>query len=215
MPRAKEADPAILAQRVERRRAFARERNRRHRLKVKERTEAMLNQALATFTGEAADPDSLDSPKVSPAAERTARAVLRRVLSRRGVTLDNVVSKVAEALSSQKVRLLGGKEVSLVDTGNRLRASDIALKLLERVGTIPGVKEAQVPQAISVTLTLLNQGDTVQRVPLVTTPTKTIDAAVTLPRRPRNVVAGSVAHEARLQRNRPYELPEATETGSE
>jgi hypothetical protein len=211
MPRAAETDPAKLAQRLERRRSFARERNRRHRSKVKERTEAMLNQALATFTGEPADPDSLNSPKVSPAAERTARAVLRRVLSRRGVTLDNVVSKVAEALSSQKVRLLGGKEVSLVDTGNRLRASDIALKLLERVGTIPSVKEAQVPQAISVSITLLNQGDTIQRVPLVATPTKTIDATVTPPRPTRNVVTGSAAHEARLKREAPYELPEAAE----
>jgi hypothetical protein len=199
MPRAKEADPAILAQRAERKRARGRVNTANYRKRINEKVESLMGQALDVLGDDAApvDADTLQSPAQSSAATRTARAILKRTLRRYGLTLDKAARRLLEGLDSEKLRLLGEEVRSLPDTGNRLRSTDMLLKLLERSGDLVGAQETQAPQEITVNVLMLNQDDTVS-VPLVAP--KPIDASVTPPRPPRDVVAGSVAHEARLRR---------------
>ena len=214
MPKAPETDPNVLRQRKERRRARGRVNTANYRKRINEKVESLMGQALDVLSNDATpiDADTLQSPAQSSAATRTARAILKRTLRRYGLTLDKAARRLLEGLDSEKLRLLGEEVRSLPDTGNRLRSTDMLLKLLERSGDLVGAQETQAPQEITVNVLMLNQGDTVS-VPLVA---KTIDDATVTPLRPpRTVVVGSAAHEARLKREAPYELPEATETGSE
>ncbi len=212
MPKLPESDPAILAQRKERRRARGRVNTANYRKRINEKVESLMGQALDVLGEDAApvDADTLQSPAQTSAATRTARAILKRTLRRNALTLDKAAARIAEGLDSEKLRLLGEEVRSLPDTGNRLRSTDMLLKLLERSGDLVGAEEAAQPQEISVNITVIN-GDATQSIPLVAKPTKTIEATA-IPLRPtRNVVPGSAAHEAKLNRNRPYELPEAAD----
>jgi hypothetical protein len=216
MPKAPETNPDVLRQRKERKRARGVVNTANYRKRINEKVESLMGQALDVLSDDVVDPDSLQSPAQSSAATRTARSILKRTLRRYGLTLDKAARRLLEGLDSEKLRLLGEEVRSLPDTGNRLRSTDMLLKLLERSGDLVGAQETQAPQEITVNVLMLNQGDTVS-VPLIA-PRPILDSPATPPRPTRNVVPGSAAYEAKLKREAPYELPgalpEAAETGS-
>jgi len=133
MPPRRQTDPVILAQRTANKRERCKVRVQRHRAKVKGEVSAMLSHALNTDCEPALVP--LNEPY--SIAARTAQAILKNNLRRYGVTQSKAIQRIAEGLDSTRVVEKGGKVTLLPDTQHRLRASDSALKLLERAGDLP------------------------------------------------------------------------------
>jgi hypothetical protein len=210
MPKPPCTDPAILAQRLERRRARGRVNTANYRARVNEKVNALMGKALEVMSDpqDAVDRSALRSPAISKREDRTVRAILRRTLRRNALTLDKAAARIAEALDSEKFRLLGEEVRSLPDFGNRLRATDMLLRLLERAGSLPSDKEAQTPQEITVNILMTNSASgKPEHVPLVA---KVIDA-VKAPTKAPIEHAGSSRDQA-LQNSRIEYEPEQSGT---
>src|ERR1019366_2693275 len=137
-----ETDPARLLERKRRQREKSNLRMRRWRAATKQITQqatAILEHAAEGRPYPA--PDHQDS--VHGLAMRSATALLKLSLERNGVTPDRIVRVVAEGLGSMRVEKAGNQISSLPDMQHRLRASDVALKLLERAGFIPGARQSE------------------------------------------------------------------------
>jgi hypothetical protein len=148
VPPKRETDPAILEQRKRRQRERTARRMRVHRAKAKNIVTTLLGNALATVT----DRPNMPTSGLQALASRTAQAVLKNTLLRHGVTQDRVVRTVSEGLDSMRQVKRGDEISSLPDTQHRLRASDTALKLLERAGEVPGLRHSEPAAHIHVNI---------------------------------------------------------------
>jgi hypothetical protein len=151
MPPKPETDPVILEQRRKRKQEGVKLRMRKHRAKAKTLVTTLLGSALATVTGKPASPKGA----AQGLASRTAQAILKTTLQRHGVTQDRVVRVVSEGLDSMRQIKVGDEISSLPDTQHRLRASDTALKLLERAGEVPGSRYSDSAAHITVNVLVM------------------------------------------------------------
>lgn len=158
MPRRKEEDPTKLLERKRRQREKVRLRMQKHRAKAKGLVTAMLSHALTTVC----DRPNMPTCEAQSLAERTAQAILKNTLQRHGVTQDRIVRVVSEGLDSMRTKEIGGVVSSQPDTQYRLRASDVALKLLERAGEVPGLRHAEPVGTIRVNVLMMGDDNTEQ-----------------------------------------------------
>lgn len=156
MPPKRETDPTILEQRRRQQREKGRLRMEKHRAKAKGLVTTMLSHALTTVC----DRPNMPTGEAQALAERTAQAILKNTLQRHGVTQDRIVRVVSEGLDSMRVREIDGKVSSQPDTQHRLRASDTALKLLERAGEMPSLKHSEPATAINVRILVYREDGT-------------------------------------------------------
>jgi hypothetical protein len=156
MPPKKCVDPDVLGARKKHRREMGRIRMRKHRAKGKELVTEMLGTALKTVCS------STDTPtgESQSLASRTAQAILKTTLLRHGVTQDRIVRVVSEGLESIRVTGKGHDISSQPDMQHRLRASDTALKLLERAGEVPGARHSEPLGTIRVNVLVLSDQPT-------------------------------------------------------
>jgi hypothetical protein len=130
-------------------------RMRKYRAKGRKLVTDLLGSALASVTDGAIVPRS----EPQSLATRTAQAVLRTTLLRHGVTQDRVVRVISEGLDSMRLVVKGDDISSQVDMQHRLRASDSAIKLLERAGELPGAKHSEPASHIVVNVMVLGEAD--------------------------------------------------------
>jgi hypothetical protein len=206
MPRVAETDPAKLAERKLRKRQRHTQYMQQWRQSSKEVAHEMRGLLEAAAAGEPLKP--LEDPATKHGAiQRSAIAALNLALQAHGITVNRILRTISEGLDAEKVKALLGIERSFPDMPQRLRSADIALGLLARAGAIPADHQSEPAAPITINMLVMGNGDAVQSMPLVA---KTLTAPA-LPHRQRDVGTGSVAHEAKLKRNKPYELPEAAE----
>jgi hypothetical protein len=109
--------------------------------------QASANPRPTTTTTTNGDDDSL---------EKGAVAALALTLATHNITADRVVRIVSESLESIRHAKVGNAVVSQPDTQHRLRASDLAVRLLERARQIPSDRqEAAIAAPISIQVLVL------------------------------------------------------------
>ena len=171
MPPKRETDPVILEDRKRRQRVQTARRMRVHRAKAKNIVTTLLGNALATVT----DRPNMSTSGPQALASKTAQAVLKNTLLRHGVTQDRVVRTVSEGLDSMR-QVKGTDGISsLPDTQHRLRASDTALKLLERAGEVPGSRHSESAAHITVNV-LVMEDDGSEHIRAITAETDDTDS---------------------------------------
>jgi hypothetical protein len=83
------------------------------------------------------------------------REVLDQELTKAGLTLPRILGKVAAKLDARKHVTVAGEAIITDDNDAQLRATDQALRLHERAGTIPASSESHGPGA-SITVIEVN-----------------------------------------------------------
>jgi len=83
------------------------------------------------------------------------RGVLDQELTKAGLTLPRILGKVAAKLDARKHVTVAGEAIITDDNDAQLRATDQALRLHERAGTIPASSESHGPGA-SITVIEVN-----------------------------------------------------------
>jgi hypothetical protein len=69
--------------------------------------------------------------------ENTVKTVLGLTLVNKGLTLDRVCGKIADKLEAKRHQTVAGKAMCADDNDAQLRATEQAIRLHERAGTIP------------------------------------------------------------------------------
>jgi hypothetical protein len=155
MPPKPETDPIVLEARKQRNRENSRLRSQRHRAKSKQLATTLLGHAFERVAGPSNTGTSIEENQFL--AQRTAQAILKGTLRRHGVTIERLVRAAAEALEAMKLTR-AGETASRPDFGNRLRAVDTFLRLLQAVGDVPDPKSKPI-QPVKVNIFMAYEQD--------------------------------------------------------
>lgn len=109
----------------------------------------------AAAAGESFRPMDESSPRAG--LQRSAVAALSLALQSHDITVSRMLQQISEGLSAEKVKAFLGERLSLPDVPTRLRAADLALKLLERTGEVP--PDCREPGNSHITVNVLMIGE--------------------------------------------------------
>jgi hypothetical protein len=98
-----------------------------------------------------ADPDSTQG-----AIQRSAVAALSMTLQAHNITVNRILATISQGLDAEKLKVFLGEVQSQADMPQRLRASDIAVRLLEAAGELPSPRRPESAAPISVTVVAFN-----------------------------------------------------------
>jgi hypothetical protein len=153
MAKKKETDPQALERRKKLRATKHADYMRLWRERTKKVANAMTNLLESAVAHAQPGPDNH--------IERGAVAALALTLAHHGITVNRIARTVSDGLDSTRDKKIGESVVSSPDMQHRLRASDVALKLLERAGVTPGARHAEPACAIKVNILVMGpKGET-------------------------------------------------------
>lgn len=160
MPPKPETDPEVLAARRRKRRqnhSAYMKRWREQGEKIARDMTHLLEGAMVNRPMSVLDPESHDG-----VIRRGSAAALALTLSAHNITTERVVRTISDGLDSTKLKSVGDEMRSLPATQERLRASDLACRLLERAGNIPGNRHFEPASQIRVQVLVMGEDPAVE-----------------------------------------------------